>query len=73
MPPLGGRAQSRRIWFEFRYAPSRGPGPIKEDKSIGFGSMDVTKPYKSIGFGSMDVTKPYKSIVFGSMGCHQTL
>jgi hypothetical protein len=27
MPPLGGRAQSRRIWFELRYAPYRGPGP----------------------------------------------
>ncbi len=23
---------------------------------IGFGAMDVTKPYKFIGFGAMDVT-----------------
>ncbi len=26
---------------------------------IGFGAMDVTKPYKFIGFGAMDGTKPY--------------
>ena len=24
IPPLGGRALSRRIWFEFRYAPLSG-------------------------------------------------
>ncbi len=35
--------------------------------NLGFGAMDVTKPYKSIGFGARDVTKPYKSIGFGAM------
>ncbi len=27
----GAGAQSRKIWLEFRYAPSGGRGPIKED------------------------------------------
>ncbi len=34
-------------------------------KLIGFGAMEVTKPYNFIGFGAMDVTKPYKFIGFG--------
>ena len=29
----GAGPESRRIWFEFRYAPFRGPGPIKADMS----------------------------------------
>ncbi len=33
---------------------------------IGFGAMDVTKPYKFIGFGAIDVTKPCKFIGFGA-------
>ena len=28
------------------------------NKFIGFGAMDVTKPYEFMGFGAMDVTKP---------------
>ncbi len=32
--------------------------------TLGFGAMDVTKPYEFIGFGAMDVTKPYKSFMF---------
>ena len=36
-------------------------------KFIGFGAMDVPKPYKFIGFGAMEVTKPYKFIGFGAM------
>ncbi len=32
---------------------------------IGFGAMDVTKPYKFIGFGAMDATKPYEFIGLG--------
>ena len=31
------------------------PNPIK---FIGFGAMDVTKPYTFIKFGAVDVTKP---------------
>ncbi len=31
----------------------------KPDTVKGFGAIDVTKPYKSTGFGAMDVTKPY--------------
>jgi hypothetical protein len=31
---------------------------------IGFGAMDVTKPYEFIRFGAMDVTKPYEFIGF---------
>ena len=42
-------------------------------KSIGFGDMDVTKPYEFIGFGAMDVTKPYKIYRVWGHGCHQTL
>ena len=56
-------------------------GDIKPYKFIGFGAMDVTKPYKFyrvwghvchqtytfIGFGAMDVTKPYQFIVFVAM------
>ncbi len=34
---------------------------------IGFGAMDVTKPYKFIGFGAIDVTKPNKLIGFGAI------
>ncbi len=36
---------------------------------IGFGAMDVTKPYKLMGFGglAMHVAKPYKFIGFGAM------
>ncbi len=34
-------------------------------KLIGFGGIDVTKPYKFIGFGDIDATKPYKFIGFG--------
>ncbi len=34
---------------------------------IGFGAMDVTKPYEFIGFGAMDVTRPYEFIRFGAM------
>ncbi len=34
---------------------------------IGFGAMDVTKPYRFIRFGAMDVTKPYTFIGFGAM------
>ncbi len=36
---------------------------------IGFGAMEVTKPYELIGFGAMYVTKPYEfkvSLDFGS-------
>jgi hypothetical protein len=33
---------------------------------IGFGAMDVTKPYEFIGFGAMEVTKPYEFIGFGA-------
>ncbi len=53
---------------------------------IGFGAMDVTKPYDMYmvwghvspnpihlyGLG-LDVTKPYKFIKFGANGCHQTV
>ena len=28
---------------------------------IGFGDMDVTKPYEFIGFGAMEATNPYES------------
>ena len=35
-------------------------------KFMGFGAMDVTKPYKFTGFGAMDVTKPYKFIGCGT-------
>ncbi len=31
---------------------------------IGFGAMEVTKPYKFIRFGAMGVTKPYEFIGF---------
>ncbi len=31
---------------------------------MGFGAMDVTKPYEFIGFGAMYVTKPYEFIGF---------
>ena len=34
---------------------------------IGFGAMEVTKPYEFIGFGAMDVTKPYEFLGFGAM------
>ncbi len=34
---------------------------------IGFGAMDVTKPYEFKGFGVMAVTKPYEFIGFGAM------
>ncbi len=37
------------------------PNPIN---SIGFGDMDVTKPYEFIRFGAMDGTKPYEFIEF---------
>ncbi len=34
---------------------------------IGFGAMDVTKPYEFTGFGAMDVTKAYEFIGFGAL------
>ncbi len=37
---------------------------------IGFGAMDVTKPYEFTGFGAMDVTKPYEFIGFGELFWH---
>ena len=40
---------------------------------IGFGAMDVTKPYEFIWFGAMDVTKPYEFYRVWGHGCHQTL
>ncbi len=36
----------------------------REATYIGFGAMDVTKPYESVRFGAMDVIKPYESIWF---------
>jgi hypothetical protein len=44
--------------------PRPGQGPCE---FIGFGAMDVTKPYKFIGFVAMDVAKPYEFIGFGAM------
>ena len=35
---------------------------------IGFGTMDVTKPYAFIGCGAMDVTNPYESVRCGPHG-----
>jgi hypothetical protein len=35
--------------------------------------MDVTKPYKFIGFGAMDVTKPYNVYEIWGHGCYQTI
>ncbi len=35
---------------------------------IGFGAIDVTKPYAFIGFGAIDVTNPYEFIGFGALG-----
>ncbi len=32
---------------------------------LGFGGIDVTKPYKFVGFGGIDVTKPYTFVGFG--------
>ncbi len=42
-------------------------------ESIGFGAMDVTKPYEFTGFGAMDVTKPYEFIGFGAMDVSKPL
>ncbi len=36
-------------------------------KFIGFGAMDVAKPYEFIGIGAMGVAKPYQFIRFGAM------
>ncbi len=44
---------------------------VTTTRSIGFGAMDVTKPYKFIGFGAMDVTKPYKFIGLGARHDHK--
>ncbi len=34
---------------------------------IGFGAVEVTKPYEFIGFGAVEVTKPYELIGFGAV------
>ncbi len=41
--------------------------PPAAPDAIGFGAMDVAKPYEFIGFGAMDVTKPHEFIGFGAM------
>jgi hypothetical protein len=39
----------------------------KPYKCTGFGAIDITKPYKCTGFGAIDITKPYKFIGFGAI------
>ena len=34
---------------------------------IGFGALEVTKPYEFIGFGGLEVTKPCEFIGFGGL------
>ncbi len=46
---------------------SAAPVGIAASECIGFGAMEVTKPYEFIGFGTMEVTKPYEFIGFGAM------
>ena len=51
--------------LDFGFAAFVGPGSPGGMGFIGFGAMDVTKPYKFIGFGALGTTKPYKFIGLG--------
>ncbi len=43
------------------------PGCTLHSELLGFGTMEVTKPYELLGFGTMEVTKPYELLGFGTM------
>ncbi len=56
-----------------RLGAGSGPDPgvnIFPCKFIGFGAIDITKPYKFIGFGAIAITNPYKFIGFGARDFH---
>ncbi len=52
--PEDPKVRSHLAQYQDSELPWMSPNPIN---FIGFGAMDVTKPYESISFGAMGVTK----------------